>query len=250
MTLGSQANSYLDRDVLPGIPHRYQVATIDSGNRMSRPVSSAAIVPAARSDTNGPQPGASPFSAVATMGEMRAGGREIVVRLGGGGEGGLRVERQTQIGGGVSRNVLIPRTGSNELRDIIPVSPEGDQTVWYTVTRMTFMGALGRPIDSNKIIIPRLNLTTSDPVGSPITAPSPPGVLVTFAAPANVRVGESLRLATAAGAECVSLNPGIATVTTDGNVSGVAPGEAQIIAVTRGANGTVLMSAVRVTVSP
>lgn len=247
---GSGSTYYPDYDVQPGVRYRYQVATIDSADRVSIRINSDTIVGRPRSIDMAPR---NVFASVTAPGQVTIRWNSVY------GATQYRVERRPEpnaAGAVAPRSQLV---GSTTFVDDIG-SGDADRTVVYHVYGLMSGpgGDTGPPGRSNAVTIPGLSTGTSDTPGA--DAPGDAGstesagsasVMVTIAPAATVRRGASSRLtAGAAGAQWLSLDPRIATTTPDGTVVGRAPGEAQIVAISRGADGAVRVSVVRVTVAP
>jgi hypothetical protein len=245
---GPGSNYYTDFDVHPGVRYRYQVATIDSADRVSLRINSDTIV-----GWQG-QVYAAPSNVIATVSSP---GQVTLRWTSPQGATQYRVERrmdpQPTDGSAstffVRSTTFVDRIGTGDV----------DRTVFYLVTGLSGVagaepGPAGR---SNAVRIPGRSTDSSSTASADASggdggtaSGASSSVLVTVAPDASVRVGANARLAAGAGAQWLSLDPRIATVNPEGAVIGRARGETQIVAVSRGADGAVRVSVVRVTVVP
>lgn len=124
----------------------------------------------------------------------------------------------------------------------------GSVNVWmvYRVTPILPGGVMGTPGESAPILVPKAT-TTSTPIVT-TTAGTP----VSASLSVSVAVGGTSSLAAQTAivnGQWLSMDPAVATVSSDGTVTGRAAGTASVVSVVPQTNGPVLVKVVRVTVT-
>jgi hypothetical protein len=257
--------AYVDSDVKAGYSYYYVLAAVNDagGIGLKRGAAPVNATLSAGTTTTTATPASSPLEPVEVW---TRGPQQFEVRWTGTGANSYDVTRVVYRGTATDPSQMDQSTGkfemtTNVLRDAghryVDSFAAADYPRWvqYRIRSHALIGP-GSTASSPPQLVPAQVTTTTAPAsttGSATTPTAPASTSVPPTLQASVAVGGSSALANVtaiAGAQWLSANPSVASVSADGTVTGRAGGTTSVVAVVPQADGSFRATVVRVTVTP